>query len=479
MDSPLVDRRIGATALARLLGPPGRPAYRWAADAMRLAVLDGRLPFGTRIPSERELAQALDVSRTTTAAAYEQLRAEGYLRTRRGSGSVTTLPRTPVPGAAGTLGPDTDGPADLAVAAPAAPTALHAAAERALEQLPRHLAGSGYARLGLPALRSLIAERYTRRGTPTEPDEILVTTGAQHAISLLVRTAVGPGDRVAVEHPTYPHALAAVRAAGGRPVAVPVGPSGIDLALLESTLRQASPVLVYCTPDHQNPTGRTLTEQDRADVRGLAERARTLVVGDETLTDLALDAPVPAPFCGPDPGRWVVAVGSASKSFWGGLRVGWVRGPRELVLRLGQERVHHDMATGLLDQLVVAELLLEADEVLAERRERLRASRAVLVHALRAELSWTFDVPTGGVGLWTDLGAPVSTSLAAVAATTGVHVAPGPAFGVDGSFENRLRLPFTGTPAEIRRGVERLVTAWRTLQARGQVGAPAGATTLV
>lgn len=476
MDSPLTDRRIGAAALARLLGPPRRPAYRWAADALRLAVLDGRLPLGTRVPSERELAHALELSRTTTAAAYEQLRTDGYLRTRRGSGSVTTLPRMPTPGQGGLVpGASQSGPVDLAVAAPAAPTALHAAAERALEALPRHLSGSGYAPLGLPELRALIAERYTRRGTPTDPDEVLVTTGAQSAISLLVRTAVGPGDRVAVEHPTYPHALAAVRAAAGRVVPVPVGPAGLDLDLLESTLRQAAPTLVYCTPDHQNPTGATLTADARTRLRALAERSRTLVVGDETLTELALDVPVPPPLLGPDPGRWVVAVGSSSKSFWGGLRVGWVRGPRELVQRLGQERVHHDMATGLLDQLVVTELLLVADEVLAERRRLLRASRETLVAMLRAELPWTFDVPTGGLGLWTDLGAEVSTALAALAPSTGVRIAPGPAFGVDGSFETRLRLPFTAPADELARGVEALAAAWRTLAARGQLGPVADA----
>ena len=105
----------------------------------------------------------------------------------------------------------------------------------ALDELPRHLAGTGYAPLGLPVLREAIADWYTRRGTPTTPDQILVTTGAQQAIHLLVHAHAGPGDRVVVEHPTYPHAIDVVRGAGARPVPVPSGerrarhrPAGVD-----------------------------------------------------------------------------------------------------------------------------------------------------------------------------------------------------------------------------------------------------------
>ncbi|WP_372595401.1 GntR family transcriptional regulator, partial [Actinotalea sp.] len=184
------DRRIGAAALARLLGtlPTHTSGYVALAEALRRCILDGSLPLSTRVPSERELAEALGVSRTTTGAAYERLRTGGFLRTRRGSGSVTTVPggtgagqdRDDVPWL-GSADDRPEAPVDLTMAAPSAPTQLHAAAERALEALPRHLTGTGYTFLGLPELRTALAERYTRRGTPTSPDEILVTTGAQQA----------------------------------------------------------------------------------------------------------------------------------------------------------------------------------------------------------------------------------------------------------------------------------------------------------
>jgi DNA-binding transcriptional MocR family regulator len=461
-----VERRIAPAALSRIIGPlpPGTPTYRGLADAVRRAVLDGALPVGTRVPSERELAGALGLSRTTTAAAYQRLRDQGVLRTRRGSGSVTALPRGTT-SFAGLLVPDSadSGPVDLSVAAPEAPAGFAEAAQRALGRLPLHSAGGGYAYLGLPDLRARLAERYTSRGVPTTPEQILVTSGAQAATSLLLATLVGPGDRVAVENPAYPHSLAAIRAAGARPVAVPVTSDGLDLDLMEATLRQASPRLVHVTPDHQNPTGTSLSPEARARLRHLAARYRTPVVGDETLTDLTFDGEAPPPFLGSAPDEHLIAVGSASKSFWGGLRLGWVRAHRDVVLRLGQARVHRDLSTGVLEQLVLTELLEDADTLLADRRAELRVRRDALLAAMHAALPWRARVPAGGLSLWVDLGAPVSSTLAAVAAGHGVRVAPGSAFGVDGGFEQRLRLPFAAPVDRLERGVAGLASAWQGL----------------
>ena len=282
-----------------------------------------------------------------------------------------------------------------------------------------------------------------------------MTSGAQQAISLLLAASVGAGDRVAIEHPSYPNAISAVRASGARGVPVPVGPAGLDLDLLDSTVRQASPRMVYLTPDHHNPTGTSLDEEARARVRELARRHRTLVVADETLTDLTLDGPAPASISGPG-GSGLVAVGSASKTFWGGLRVGWIRGPRDLVARLATERARYDISTAVLDQLVTCALLDVEDEVLATRRPALRAQRDTLLAAVADALPWQVAPPRGGLSAWVDLGVPVSSALAAVALQHGVRVVPGPTFGLDGSFESRLRLTFAHDAEALARGVARL-----------------------
>lgn len=462
-----MDRRIGSGALARLLGSwaHGGAAYVALADGMRRSVLDGRLPLGTRLPSERELADALGVSRTTTAATYQRLRELGYVTTRRGSGSVTTMPTRPAATDA-VLGPAASSAADvvdLTMAAPPAPRGLHEAAQRAVEALPAHLSGTGYLPAGLPALRAALADRYTRRGTPTTPQEILVTSGAQQAISLLMSTLLAPGDRIVIEHPTYPNAIGAARSAGARPVPVPIGPDGLDIDLLESTIRQTAPRLVHLTPDHHNPTGLSLDDAARERVRDLAARYRTVVVGDETLTDLTLEGTRPVSFSGPVTRPGVVAIGSASKTFWGGLRVGWIRGHRELISRLANERARADSGGAVLDQLVVLELLETEHEALAERLATVRTARDALLASVALHLPWQVATPSGGLSAWADLGAPVSSALAAVAHQHGVRVVPGPVFGVDGSFENRLRLTFTQSPQVLDLGVRRLAAAWASL----------------
>lgn len=480
MSSLLVsDRRISGPALATLLGHwrrPG-PAYAALADALRRAVLAGDLPLATRVPGERELAAALGVSRTTTTGAYGVLRDEGYLASRQGSGTVTALPR-PRAGGTGRSRPrplEDAALVDLTVAACGAPPELPEAARRAVEELPRY-AGHGYAPLGLDVLREAVADRYTARGTPTSPDQVLVTTGAQHAIALLLATHAGPGDRVVVEQPTYPHAVDAVRAVGARPVPVPTGRGGTDVALLESTVRQVAPRLVYLVPDHQNPTGATLDADARARVRDLARRTGTVVAGDEALTDLTLDGPPPAPWSGDGRSARVLAIGSMSKSHWGGLRIGWLRGPADLVTRLALARRTADLGTAVLDQLVAAELLRLGEDPLRRRRDQLRAGRDLLTSLLAEHLpSWRYAVPRGGQSLWVDLGSPVSSALSALALAHGVRVAPGPAFSVDGTLEDRLRVPFTAPAESLVRAVDGLALAWAALGREGRARAGGGA----
>ncbi|MCB7135496.1 MocR-like transcription factor YczR [Cellulosimicrobium marinum] len=483
---PDVHRHLSPAAATRLLGRwhAGGPAYVALADALRAAVLAGTLAPHTRLPSERDLAGALGVSRTTTAAAYGRLRELGFARSRTGSGTVVVLPR----GGARTTGrpsggdaPPVPGPrpaavpalADLSQATSAAPSGLHGAYTRALERLPAHLGDGGYEPYGLAVLREAIAARYTARGTPTTPDEILVTTGGQHAITTIAATLLGPGDRAVVQSPTYYHAMDAVRRAGARLVPLPVGDGsdptrpGLDLALLASTLRETGPRLVYLVPDFHNPTGYTLTAHERAEVRDVAARQRVTVVGDETLTDLALDlgpseddGAVP-PLAGDGTSPYVVTVGSASKSFWGGLRVGWVRAHPDLVARLARTRQSADIATAVLEQFAVVELLEDRHAVLAERRAMLRAQRDLLCSLLAEALpSWTVPVPAGGLSLWADLGAPVAQAFAATAAGRGVLVNAGPTFTPDGSSADRVRMTFSRPADELARAVPALASAW-------------------
>lgn len=452
-------RSVNATTLARLLGgpPARRPFYAALAGGLRGLVLDGRLPLRTRLPAERDLAAILGVSRTTVTAAYDTLRSEGYVQSRRGAGSWTALPS--VAAFASTSAGD-GASLDLARVAPAAPEVFGACVAAAVAELPRHTSGTGYETLGLPGLRKAVAARYTARGLPTLPEQVIITTGAQHALCLILRVLVHPGDAVVVESPTYPHALDALRRAGARLVPAGVN-AGWDLELLAGGLRQAAARLAYVIPDFQNPTGRLMDEPGRAAVVAAARDAGAYVVSDETFAELAVDdVTMPRPLAAHDTDGRVISVGSADKVVWGGLRIGWIRAGQALVRRLAEARDTIDLASPLLEQLIVTELLAHLDVIAAERRASLRERRAALAAALRQECpGWEFDLPPGGLSLWTRLPGVSSTALAASAVKHGLHIVPGTAFGVDGVLDDHLRVPYVLPPDHLREAAARLARA--------------------
>lgn len=475
-------RRIGPASLTRLLGAwrgeRTGPAYRQLAEGLRLLILDGRLPLDVVLPGERELASALEVSRTTVTAALARLRDDGFLERRQGAGARTRLPAGP--GERGQslplAGTGADGILDLASAAPAAGEVVHQAYAAALRALPAHLPGTGYAPLGVPELRATIADRYTRRGLPTSPDQVMVTNGAQHALALMLRLLAGPGDRVVIDHPTYPHAIDAIQRASCRPVPVGLPGDGWDVDGLAAAFRQSGPRLAYLVPEFHNPTGRVMSAVERAAIAEAAARARVTLVFDETLVDLALDGPHD-PYGFGEAAEGPVRLGSTGKSFWGGLRIGWIRAEAQTIAALAQRRASIDLGTPVLEQLAAAHLLAHEAEALADRRAVLRERRALLLGLLAERLpDWRAPCPPGGLSLWAELPAPVSSALAATCERFGLRLAAGPRFGVDGAFERFLRLPFTLPPEDLAEAVDRLALAYARLRpaaapARAGVGA--------
>ncbi|MEV7512526.1 PLP-dependent aminotransferase family protein [Streptomyces sp. NPDC089922] len=468
------DRTIGSRQLAGLLPAEvlARPGYRSLADALRTLVLDGRIALHVRLPAERELAEAVGASRATVTGAYDLLRESGYVRSRRGSGTWTELPEGHRPvGAhalvgAGGYSADGDPGIDLAIAAMGAPEgALADALARAAPRLPEAARTPGYHPFGLPDLRTAVAERFTRRGLPTRPEQILVTSGAQQAFTLVVSLLCGPGDRVVTENPTYANALDALRHARLRTGSIAVSDSGWDMEIAESTLRQTVPRLAYTIPDFHNPTGALMPPEQRLRLLAATRRTGTWLVVDETIADIALDVPAPPPLASLAPrggADHVVTIGSLSKTHWGGLRVGWIRATAKMITELTAVRVGADMTGSVLDQLVALPLLDGMDRTLPARLDELRLRRAALVEALQRHTpEWSWQVPPGGLSLWVDLGEPVSSALAERAAAAGVHIGRGARFGVDpGTFEHRLRIPYTLPADRLDEGVRRLAAAF-------------------
>lgn len=462
-------------SLLRLLGAwraegNAEPAYRQLAQALRMLILDGRIGLDVRLPGERELAGALALSRTTISAAFDRLREEGYLQSRQGSGSVTRLPSAragggvPLPGAGEDVG---EGVLNWTAAALPAPEGIAHAYQAAVEQLPAWFGDLGYGALGLPPLRQAIANHFTARGCPTTPDQIMVTNGAQQGFALLLGMLAGPGDRVVIDHPTYHNAILALQRSHIVPVPVGLPVSGWDIDAMEAAFRQTSPRFAYVIADFHNPTGRSMDPATRRALVAAAARSHTPLVVDETMVAMGLDGTSPPPVASHDPsGRGVITLGSASKIFWGGLRIGWIRADPQTVAGLGRLRTTLDMASPAIDQLAVA-WLLENGDGLGERRDMLRGRRDRLIALVEEHLPhWRVEPPAGGLSLWAELPRGEGTALAALAESHGVRIAPGPRFGVGGAFERFVRLPFTLPEEQLEMAVIRLAAADARLHAR-------------
>ncbi|SHE51200.1 transcriptional regulator, GntR family [Streptoalloteichus hindustanus] len=455
--------RVSGATLARLLGAWRQGGRRGSADlagAIRVLVLDGRLTVGTRLPAERELAEALGASRTLVTTAMDRLRDDGVVASRRGAGSWIARPvaadrpsREQPVSASDVL--------DLSCASPPALPELATALDTARRRMPAEFAQPGYLAQGLLELRERIAERYTARGLPTHADQVLITNGAQHAFALALRMLVGPGDRVLMENPSYPNAIDAVRASYARPVAVAMTDEGWDLDGLEVVLRQAAPRLAFLMPDFHNPTGGYLDAAGRERLGAALRRTRTPVFVDETLAELALEPGVGgAPPLAAFAEDLVISAGSASKLYWGGLRLGWVRASADLVRRMVAVRPVLDLGSPVLEQVVLSELFAVLPGVVECRQREFRRLRDVLIAELRARCpGWEIPTPVGGLALWCRLDGPVSTRLAVTAEGLGVHVAPGSRFAVTGGLEHYVRLPFTLAEEQLVEAARRLAVA--------------------
>lgn len=475
---PSIRTEVSIEALAELIGPVRglpTPLYAGIAARIRGALSDGTLPPGARLPAERDLAATLLTSRVTISSAYRVLREQGWASARHGAGTFTSASHSPhqewLPRAG-------EGFRELAHAAPQAPPELFPAYQRALARMPGILSGHGYNADGLPALRDRIAQRFTSRGLPTEADQILVTAGTGDAAAIAFDHLVGPGDRILLEHPTYPGAVESVIARGGQPVPVPTDAADPDglVARAGRSARQSAPRAAYLMPDFANPTGAQLSGSGRKRLAATLWQQGVVTIVDEVCAELDLSGADPVkPYAAGVPDAATITVGGLAKAVWGGLRIGWLRTDAALAGHLAQSFGRRQLTVSAMEQLVAVELFDIFDDILVGHRARLRAQRDVLAAALREQVpQWRFRVPDGGLSLWCELPAGLSsTVLANEAASRGLHLATGTLFGTGHAFDDHLRLPFTLPEADLRAAVEVLAGLAEELAMRPSSAAPA------
>ncbi|MES4905453.1 MULTISPECIES: PLP-dependent aminotransferase family protein [unclassified Streptomyces] len=389
-DSRTTSRTTSWTAAWELLLPtaaaPPRRRGRMLQSALREAVRSGRIAAGTRLPSSRELAADLGVSRGLVTDTYEQLTAEGYLTSSRGSGTWVSgaaaraavargHERAVVDGApeAGFL----PGTPDLALFPRAAWSAAH---RRVLARLAHK--GLGYPDpRGLPELRAAVAGLLTRRrGVVADPECVVICSGVAQAMTLLGFTLAGLGHRaMAVEDPGSPEHTALLSAAGLTAVPVPLDAEGLSPAALAASGARAAQL----TPCHQFPSGIAYSARRRLELLEWARAAEGLLVEDDYDGDFRYDrAPVGA-LQGLDPAR-VAYAGSVSKSLAPGLRLGWLVIPEQLVDLVVERKRTMDLGNPALDQALMAEFIERGDYDRQLRRcqRAYRERRDALVAAL-------------------------------------------------------------------------------------------------
>ncbi|MFZ1147436.1 MAG: PLP-dependent aminotransferase family protein [Bryobacteraceae bacterium] len=466
----------------------GVPLYRQLYEQFAGRIRSGELGQGERLPATRELAGSLGLNRTTVAAAYEMLEAEGMIAGRVGRGSFVIgapsagavswgawLDRGELPGR-GRASPAPRGEAAPASAALGRDSISFATSRPSRELFPLDEFRASCAavlgrvdladilQLGSPAgyepLRRHLLQEAHRQGVADAADDLLITNGCQQGLDLVGRVLLRPGDAVAVEDPVYPGLKNLLTGMGARLVAVPVGADGMEIPRLARVLERERPKLIVVTPDFQNPTGATLPLAAR---RGLLEAARAAgvpVAENDPYGELRYHGqPLPA-LKQLDEHGGTVLLRSFSKASFPGLRVGWMVGPKPLLDRLRQAKEAADLHSDQLSQAVLLEFA-ESGRLEAHRRrlleageERLRATLEACREFLPRGARWTR--PEGGMNLWVSLPEPLDAGeLLPRAQKLGVAYLPARYFAVSRLEPGGLRLSFAGLePQQIRAGLE-------------------------
>lgn len=453
------------------------PLYRQVIRSIREAIAGGELKPGDRIPSVTDLAGTLSVNRATIVQAFQELERAGLITSHVGRGTfvcesappqaVQTADRAPrrvrdgfVPGLrellaierpVGTLNLSSGVPDPATIP----PGTLDRLSRQALAHNPERLIEYGTPG-GLPELREAIAARMG-----VHRDQVLVTNGSQQAASLLASWALEAGRGILCETPTFTGIPGAFIVQGHSVESVRWEGEALDLARAPRTRS-----LLYACPDHHNPTGRCMSLAGRQELAAFAGQADCVVVVDEIFRDLRFRGePLPSLYPLLPPGRRV-CVGSVSKTFMTGLRVGYIVADAPLVAELLPIKRYLDLGGPALTQAIAAAFLREGYDAHVERvrgiyRERADAAVEALERALPSGVSFTR--PEGGFHLWVTLPAGASAiQLYLRALERGVAVSPGPAHDIDGRFTNCFRVSTShASPAELRDAIGRLAAIIR------------------
>ncbi len=450
------------------------PLYQRVADALLSLAETGVLVSGEQLPSERDLADALAISRTTVTGAYTRLREIGWIDTSQGRAArIGRRPKMPVTMSPAErldeLFPSERRIIDLSTSSPsAAPIVKQAFADSSVlfgDDADSLTDGSGYAPYGLPELIDAVVDRLRADGIAAERNEVVITGGGQQALSLISDTLAGKGRSCAVEQFSFPGVFDAVTQHGAKPIGLPLDHRGVFGAQATRLCRAAQVDAVFVSR-FQNPTGsRFADEQFQTFANGLHRMGAT-VVEDRTLADLPLSGEKPTALAAMGSSAQTVTIGGVSKVLWGGLRIGWIHTNATLAAHLRDRRAAHDLGSPTPIQRMATVLLRDHyDATAAWRVEQLKLSYTALSQAIvAAKLPWTFHTPDGGPNLWVNIGSSVGPRFVEASNKIGVPIVGGRAFAQQpGTGADLVRIPYYRSPSDLKHAVLLLAQAWASL----------------
>ncbi len=473
-------------------------------EALQRAIASGELAVGEKLPPTRELAELAGVNHLTAVRAYRRLRELGAVTSQVGRGTFVRKSAS-LRGDAGRDSPEWQ--------RYVLPPMMESSSDRAMDEMYRHSQARGLIPLsvgypsadlfpfdamreamsealdshdsralqytdiaGLPELVEQVTALLEARGTPEEPEDILITTGARQGLTLAARAVLRPGDVAACESPTFMGVLESLRDTGARVLPVPMDDQGLDTDALEELLARQEIRLLAIQSRCHNPTGCDLSAARRERLLKLARRHGFFIVEDGIYADLRFEGEDPGSLRGEAPSH-VIYVDSLSKLVGGGLRVGWIASSGPVRDRLLHEKRTDDMHTATLTQLALARYL--ATGSYQGHLERARAfyleRRDALMEAAEGHLSGlvTMRAPAGGGHLWLTLAVAADEGeLMTEAVRHGVTFVPGAAMIPEPGPGTHLRLSYGFLdPDKLAEGARRLGRAIRAVGEQAPVSA--------
>ena len=468
----------------------------------------GELQVGDRLPSSRDFAKRLGVSRNTVVTAFEELQARGVLTSHTGKGTFVAEPDQ-VSGNLASRKKKVARPPSYETWEEKLSKRMEAIRDQSQDRLygrvPREgiisfsravppeeffpveelrrvmsdvlkSAGAGALQYAPPggvlSLRRYLARRFSLSGVSVSEDEILVTNGSQQGIDLVARTFLDPVDSIAIEAPVYTGAIALYNLYQVRQIPVEVDEHGMRIDQLHDVLERSNPKFVHTTPTFQNPTGSTMPLERRKELLELAHRSRVPVIEDDFVGELRFEGTTLPSLKALDAEGYVLQLGTFSKICFPGVRIGWVIADASLIKKMQALKQFSDLGASALLQEAVAEFCERGllDKHLKRMKKIYTSRRNVMMDVLRERFpeAATWHRPQGGMSIWVRLPDELDvTELLVEARNAGVDFAAGPLFYPTPNGHSAMRLNFTYVnESEIEKGLGRLGEVCEKMLAR-------------